>query len=59
MKKIIHYSLIVFLVILSTTVWAQSGKKLVLGEQEVFKVSKASSAILIDGKMAEYALHVA
>lgn len=55
MKKTTRYTLIILFIILSTTVWGQSDKQLVLGEHEVFKVSKASSAITIDGKMEELA----
>ncbi|CAM4381504.1 carbohydrate-binding family 9-like protein [Zobellia roscoffensis] len=38
---------------LSATVWAQQEKKLSLGEQHIFKVSKVSEPMQIDGKMKE------
>ncbi|MGJ8736234.1 carbohydrate-binding family 9-like protein [Zobellia laminariae] len=45
--------ILIALCFLSTSVFAQQEKKLSLGEQPVFKVSKVSEPIVIDGKMDE------
>lgn len=45
--------ILIALCFLSTSVFAQQEKKLSLGEQPVFKVSKVSEPLVIDGKMDE------
>ncbi|MUH35178.1 hypothetical protein D9O36_04940 [Zobellia amurskyensis] len=45
--------ILIALCFLSTSVFAQQEKKLSLGEQPVFKVSKVSEPMVIDGKMDE------
>lgn len=47
--------LALILLVLSTSVFAQTKKKLSLGEQDVFKVGKTKEAIAIDGKLNETA----
>jgi hypothetical protein len=46
------YCLLIFLIGTSTAL-AQSGKKLSLGEQPIFKASRTNQPIIIDGKMEE------
>ncbi|MCH9670556.1 MAG: hypothetical protein K0U93_03820, partial [Gammaproteobacteria bacterium] len=53
MYKYRIYCLLFCLVLSTSTVVSQSDKKLTLGEQPIFKVSKASQKVRIDGKMNE------
>ncbi|TMU57298.1 carbohydrate-binding family 9-like protein [Flagellimonas algicola] len=55
MKRSIQFGLFSLALLSWTFVTAQSDKKLVLGEQPVFNVSRTSEAIAVDGKMEESA----
>ncbi len=53
MKSIRGISLLCLIILSGNNVFTQSGEKLSLGEQPVFKVSRTFEPILIDGRMDE------
>ncbi|MGB5668762.1 MAG: carbohydrate-binding family 9-like protein [Maribacter sp.] len=51
--KAFKFPMVVFSVLIHLTLIAQTEKKLSLGEQPIFKVSKTNESIVVDGKMDE------